>query len=379
MQNLINKPELFFDHKMKIIKPSLILDEKRCRKNIREMYEKALKHGLAFRPHFKTHQSLEIGRWFKELGINKITVSSVEMAEYFSKEWKDITIAFPVNILEIDQINQLASTHILNLLVESKESAAFLKDHLKSPVGIFIKTDVGSHRTGLDPENHELIDSILRIIEPEISNSQPGTMNPLSFKGFLAHAGHTYKCRGKNEILKVHDECRKILGHLKEKYLPSYPNLIISYGDTPSCSVADQFDGIDEIRPGNFVFYDLSQVQIGSCEPGQIAIALACPVVALHPDRNEIVVYGGGIHLSKERLEDKNEGIHYGTCVRVSKNGLGEIIPGMVVKSLSQEHGVLRIPETKISDLKTGELVYVLPVHSCMTVNLMKSKQITIL
>lgn len=46
------------------------------------MNSKANTHKAGFRPHFKTHQSLEIGSGFKETGIKKITVSSFTMAYY---------------------------------------------------------------------------------------------------------------------------------------------------------------------------------------------------------------------------------------------------------------------------------------------------------
>ncbi|RLD73544.1 MAG: alanine racemase, partial [Bacteroidetes bacterium] len=77
--------------------PTLILNKALVLENIQFMAEKARKHHLSFRPHFKTHQSAEIGNWFKDAGVDKITVSSVSMAEYFAKHgWKDITIAFPL-------------------------------------------------------------------------------------------------------------------------------------------------------------------------------------------------------------------------------------------------------------------------------------------
>ena len=87
-----------------ITKPTLCLDEAKCKTNIAFMAERAKNHDVTLRPHFKTHQCLEIGRWFKEKDITKITVSSLTMAKYFAEEWDDITVAFPVNILEIDLI-----------------------------------------------------------------------------------------------------------------------------------------------------------------------------------------------------------------------------------------------------------------------------------
>ena len=109
-----------------ITKPTLLVDEKKCRENIQKMVEKAKRNDVTLRAHVKTHQSLSVGKWLKEAGIEKITVSSLEMAKYFSKEWGDITVAFPVNILEIATINLLASCIQLNLLVENRETIDFL-------------------------------------------------------------------------------------------------------------------------------------------------------------------------------------------------------------------------------------------------------------
>jgi len=346
-----------------IIKPTLLLDVKKCKKNIEAMFLKTQKHKIDFRPHFKTHQSLEIGSWFKELGVNKITVSSFDMASYFSSEWTDITVAFPVNILEIETINALAKKIQLNLLVESLDTINFLKENLKHEIGFFIKIDVGFNRTGILPTDYQRINKILNSVKP---------CNNISFKGFLAHAGHTYKCRTREEIELVHKSAIDFMSRLKTRFIEQYPNLIISLGDTPSCSVADNFSGVDEIRPGNFVFYDLTQNKIGSNKISQIAVALACPIVAIHKNRSEIVIYGGGVHLSKERLEDK-EGIIFGRVAEQFDIGWGEVIPNMFVKSLSQEHGIVSVPKALIDKYKIGDSLIILPVHSCMTSNLMKS------
>ena len=328
------------------------------------MYSKAKRYNLDFRPHFKTHQSLEIGQWFKELGTDKITVSSMEMGNYFATEWNDITVAFPVNILEIESINHLASKIQLNLLVESIETVGFLKKNLASKVGLFIKIDVGYHRTGIDPANTEKIDDILTITD---------SSEKLEFKGFLAHAGHTYKCRTHKEITTIHNASLVVMKGLKYLYEKKYPQLITSLGDTPSCSVSEKFSGIDEIRPGNFVFYDLTQNRIGSNSIEEIAVAMACPIVAIHKDRAEIVVYGGGVHFSKDRLENEEEGTVFGRVVEKLEQGWGNIIEGAYVESLSQEHGIIVVPASEISKYRIGDCIIVLPIHSCMTANAMKS------
>ena len=346
-----------------IKKPTLLLDQNKCKQNIELMFLKAKKHHVSFRPHFKTHQSLQIGQWFKDFGVNKITVSSLEMAEYFSSQWDDITVAFPVNILEVETINQLTEKIALNVLVESVETTLFLKKHSKNKLGVFLKIDVGYNRTGLPFSATSIIDDILEIIS---------TSKTLDFKGFLAHAGQTYNSRTKEEIINIHNTSRRIMLDLKANYINDFPNLIISLGDTPSCSIADDFSGIDEMRPGNFVFYDLTQNQIGSNTINQIAVAMACPIVSIHEKRNEIVVYGGGVHFSKDSLEDKTYGIIYGKVVEQTNDGWGKPIPGMYIKSLSQEHGIISVPKAQIKNYAIGDILIVLPIHSCMTADSMK-------
>ena len=106
--------------------------------------------------------------------------------------------------------------------------------------------------------------------------------------------------------------------------------------------MAADFKGIDEIRPGNFVFYDLMQWQIGACELADIAVALACPVVALHPERGQIVVHGGAVHLSKEALVEGDGEVSFGRVVLLNEAGWRPLGEGAKVVSLSQEHGIIQ-------------------------------------
>ncbi len=142
--------------------PTLLIDEQKCRANIRRMAEKARSHNLEFRPHFKTHQSADVAEWFKDEGVTGITVSSVQMAGYFADHgWKDITIAFPVNLREIDQINKLANELDLTLLISDRGSVSKLEKKLQAAVGVFIEIDTGSHRSGFQVSDAEEIDRLL--------------------------------------------------------------------------------------------------------------------------------------------------------------------------------------------------------------------------
>ncbi len=348
---------------MKFTRPTLLLDEARCRANIRRMSEKARRNEALFRPHFKTHQSQTIGRWFRQEGVEVCTVSSIRMAAYFAEDgWKDITVAFPLNYLEVAEVNRLASKIQLNLLAVNKPALIGLLQDLQHPVRIYIEIDCGDRRTGVNPSDGKSIDEILAVID-----SSP----LLKFHGLLTHAGHSYACRSGIEILRVHQQTTQVMKKAGARLRTRYPELILSVGDTPTCSAATDFSGIQEIRPGNFVFYDIMQRAIGSCTDDNIAVALACPVVAIYQERHEVIVHGGGVHLSKDSLKQEDGSMLFGRVVRLTDKGWTIPATTMTVKSLSQEHGVIRAGDSEIAGLKPGDLLGILPVHSCMTADAM--------
>jgi len=347
---------------MKVKRPTLLLDQKKCRNNIRMMGKKAAKYDLFFRPHFKTHQSLEIGNWFREKKVKAITVSSVRMAEYFACDgWNDITIAFPFNKLEIIEINSLNNRISLNLLLQELNSVDFLSQHLKNEAGVFIEIDNGYHRSGIGVDNIFKIQKILNRIE---------STNKLEFKGFLTHAGNTYQTKSPEEVITIHQQTKQQLFQLKEKFLTTNSELITSIGDTPSCCLANDFNGIDEIRPGNFVFFDLMQVLLGSCNYEQIAMIVACPVVAGNSDRKEIIIYGGAVHLAKEYVTFEGNTC-YGLVVYLTDSEWSEPLERTYVSELSQEHGIIKTTEKIYQQIIKQDVIGIIPVHSCLTANLM--------
>lgn len=345
-----------------IITPTILLDWNIASRNLQQMLDKAKANNLVLRPHFKTPQSIDIGRKCRAMGVKAITVSSLGMAEYFAADgWDDITVAFPVNAREVGKIVRLSRKIALNLLIVNAESIDGVNERFPNEVGVFIKIDVGTHRTGLAADDDKSIQLCLEKIAASHS---------LRFKGFLAHAGHSYRTRSKKEIMEVHRASVGVLKKLKKKYLKAYPDLIVSTGDTPTCSVAKKWTNVDELRPGNFIFYDLMQVQISSCKMSDIAVALVCPIVAKHADRKEVIVYGGGIHLSKDHLDWKGTTI-FGKPVLLNGNGWEQPDKTSYVRSVSQEHGVIKCSASLFNKLEIGGLVGILPVHSCMMVDLM--------
>jgi D-serine deaminase-like pyridoxal phosphate-dependent protein len=347
---------------MQFVRPTLLIDKQKCLKNLSRMMNKAGKHNLFFRPHFKTHQSLNTAEWFREAGVTAITVSSVRMANFFADHgWQDITIAFPVNLLELDEINRLAAKVHLNILIESKLVIAALEKSISEKIGIFIEIDTAYHRSGIMSDNFDKIEALIQEINPATF---------LSFKGFLTHGGNTYSASSEQEVLRIHNNNVQKLNELRNHFIGKYQELIVSMGDTPSCSISDEFLDIDEIRPGNFIYYDAMQYTIGSCTWDDIAVCVAAPVVAVYPEREELVVYCGAVHLSKEALKAKH--LIYGYPVSLSNSGWQIIHGKNYVKSLSQEHGIIKLEKQNLDQFKVGDLIGILPVHSCLTANLLK-------
>ena len=385
--------------------PTLLVDETKVRQNVRAMLERAKAGKVKLRPHFKTHQSIEIARWMRqehekyqqeqegtgaEATICYCTVSSLSMAVYFSKEFKDITVAFPFNMHEIQRVRDLIDSNVnLGLTVENIEAIDFLEKNLirskrkigddtttpaSPPLRLWIKVDAGYHRTGVRVQDTDQITTLLRKIQNSSSS--------IEIAGILIHGGHSYDARGDIEIAKVHRETLDGVSNLQKLLSNQFPSLEYSVCDTPACSTQHDFTGCAEIRPGNYVFYDVEQSIVGSCKTSQIAVCLACPVVAKHSDRNQIVIYGGAVHLSKDNICDQSGNKIFGLPVSLLPSsgndenpqgggGWGDIWPDSRVIKVSQEHGIIQTTNEVMAKVQVGDFVGILPVHSCLTADCM--------
>jgi D-serine deaminase-like pyridoxal phosphate-dependent protein len=343
-----------------IASPTLVINETITRANIQRMAEKASRHGKKLIPHWKTAQSHEIGNWAKEYGITEVTASSIKLAEYLCGQgWENIHIAFPFNVREISRLNRLAENQGLSVQIVNTSTIQALADQLTQTVGFFIEIDAGYGRTGVAISDFQTIDSILSIAK---------TSSLLQFKGFYLHPGHTYYGIDKQ---KIHEESRKALHLLKSNYQSAYPNLLTRLGDTPGCAVMEEFGDVDELGPGNFVFFDLMQVQLGSCRKEDIAVCLAVPVVDINLERKEILVHGGGVHLAKDVLVNADGSKNFGEVVLLDEKGWSIPSHYSYMKSISQEHGIVKASDELLATVKVGDLLGILPVHSCMTADCM--------
>jgi D-serine deaminase-like pyridoxal phosphate-dependent protein len=227
-------------------------------------------------------------------------------------------------------------------------------------VDIWIKVDTGYHRAGIDSGNVEMIHALAQ----SIRNS-----DNLKLRGLLTHAGQTYHAKSPDEIKLMYAEsCQSLVDLNQDLRKRGVVGLELSVGDTPGCWLSADLGKVDEIRPGNFIFFDAMMMDFGVCTVEDIALAVACPVVALHPERGEVVIYGGAVHLSKDVIEEGHRRI-YGYTAIPRKNGWDFHGRENYVKALSQEHGIVCLEAEAIASLKVGDLLYVLPVHSCLAVD----------
>ncbi len=342
-----------------ISRPLALVDEYRCRRNIETMSRKAAGLNLRFRPHFKTHQSVEIGRWFRDHSLDGITVSTPEMASYFiSDGWMNVTIAFPFYPGQIQQINELNESANLKLFINRNEDLLFLEKNLRKRIDFYIELDAGYSRTGLSVED---LDSIEKIIHTAKKSSR------CHFHGFYIHEGRTYRARGVSEIKAAFKPAFQAISTLKD----IFPSAAFCAGDTPSASVLDAFDDVDELSPGNFVFYDLMQTQIGSCSIEDVAFFVVCPVVQIVPDLLKFIVHGGAVHFSKDfiMIDGKQS---YGQAIHVEDGSKNRFFDDVHLIALSQEHGTVQISDDFLDKKNLNDPLWFCPVHSCLSANLYK-------
>jgi D-serine deaminase-like pyridoxal phosphate-dependent protein len=327
-----------------IVRPTLLVDESRVRANIGFFAARAREASVRLRPHVKTHQSPTIAGWQREAGSPAITVSSLAMASYFADQgWDDITLALLANPRERDAIAALARRVTLGVIVDRPEVARALA----GPLRVWIEVDVGHGRTGVPWDAPVPLRETLAAIA-----ATPG----LLFSGLLTHAGHSYGGQARSVFATTRERMRAAhdaIGRVGE----------ISVGDTPGCFAEPDWRGVDEVRPGNYAFCDLMQVQAGVCAEDRLACAVACPVVAAYADR--LVVHGGAVHLARERLEDA-QGAWYGELLTLDDDGFGSLLRSRRVTGLAQEHGVIA-GRGLDDELAPGDVVLVAPVHSCLT------------
>ncbi|MFX1483799.1 MAG: alanine racemase [Promethearchaeota archaeon] len=351
-----------------LITPSALIDLERMERNISSMAKRAKDGGVSLRPHIKTHKCIEIGRRQKKAGAKGITVSTLGEASAFAdSNFSDITYAVPLAPNKFESVRKISEKTNLSVLVDhpftSEKLGAFCKEE-GFCLDVMVKIDCGYHRCGVDPDSPMAVSLVRRI------NGDPH----LNFKGILTHAGHAYDATSIDEIKAIAKHEQNVMIKFAKTLSAESRELapeVVSIGATPTTILADTIqEGITEIRPGNYVFFDYMQVALGTCEVSDCALTVLSRVISRNKER--IVIDAGATALSKDRGPIQfNPNPGYG---RILKDYDGRILEdGVIISSLSQEHGKLIVTDDTDLHLEYGDEVRILPNHSCLTANLFDS------
>ena len=320
--------------------------------------------GIRLRPHAKTHKSPELARMQIARGAIGVCCAKLGEAEVFADAGiEDIRLPYPINPVNAGRVLQLLDKTRLSFIVDDLEVARGWSEKMRAAgreVDVLVKVDVGFHRCGIDPTHKGAAESVARVAE------LPG----LRFRGLLSHAGHAYGAGSENEMASIAaEEARTMktlacdverVGHRVEE---------ISVGATPPARFSLNQPGITELRPGNYIYYDRTQVALKAAAFADCALTVLARVVST-PAADRIILDSGSKTLSTDQARGFGSTPGFGVVLA----GLDSQDPddSLLIERLSEEHATVRVLGAGCR-LRTGDLVRVVPNHACVVSNLVDS------
>jgi len=329
--------------------PSIVIDYERLVKNIEEMANFAKKFSKKLRPMIKTHKSIEIAKIQEKYGISGIQCAKLSEAQIFAEaNFKDIFISSEiVDRVKLEKAkNLLKKVEKLILAVDSIEGVRAIGEVFKDEkVYVRIEINSGHNRCGIKPQDTL---TLYREIE-----KYPN----LIFDGVFTHGGHSYYAKSEEErkeaSLKEAEEVLKAKRILNENGIKCEN---VSVGSTPSVFFSGRVDGVTEIRPGNYVFYDYKQVKLQVTNFDSVSLFVISQVIS-KPELDRFIIDAGSKVLSLDYVLDGDEKV-YGYILEY---------PQAKIYNLSEEHGWVKIEES--SKIKIGEKITIIPVHACLVIS----------
>ncbi len=318
--------------------PVVTIDLDIMEANIRRLQAYCDAHGIANRPHIKTHKIPAIARMQMAGGATGITCQKLgEVTVMLDAGIQDIMVTF--NILGEAKLHRLrdlagrpgARLHPVcdNAAVARALSGAFADT--ADPLGVVVECDTGMGRNGVQTPAEAL--ELAQVIA-----GLPG----LRFEGLM-----TYPITP--ETGKFFEAT---LAKLERAGLPAQ---IVSTGGTPVYQHAHEVTGITEHRAGTYVFNDRGTVARGAATWDDCAMRIRTTVVS-RPTPARAIIDAGSKTLSSDLL---------------GQTGHGRIVeyPDAVITQLNEEHGYVDLSECARRP-EVGEVVSVIPNHTCVVTNL---------
>ena len=338
--------------------PAVLVDSSKLTRNLSRMQSAANARGMRLRPHAKTHKSPRVAAMQIERGAVGICCAKLGEAEVFADEGiADIRLPYPLNPVNAERVFALAQRILLSFIVDDPAVAdawSRLAVARGLELDVLVKVDVGLHRCGIDP----------------LSPSAPGIVRTIAempgirFRGLLSHAGHGYGAtseKGAESVAVAEAQTLRDLAAASGVPCPE-----ISVGATPTARFSVKQDGITELRPGNYAYYDRTQVALGAASWDDCALTVLARVVS-RPARDRVILDSGSKTLTNDLARGFINTPGYGVVFQDITGA--EPDTSLLVERLSEEHAVVRVlhGETRLT---TGSLARIVPNHSCVVSNL---------
>lgn len=335
------------------------MDRRRLFDNIDRVQRLADSAGLKLRPHAKTHKSPAIARWQVDRGAVGLCCAKVGEAEVFvDSGFDDIRLPYPVNPSNAPRIMVLMERASISIVVDHLAVARGWSDAMRAAgrsLDVLVKVDVGFHRCGIDPAGAQALDFIRAVA------AMPG----LRLKGLLSHAGHGYAARSDEELRAIAGRETEILAELAGRAVASgIPLEERSVGATPTLRFSASQPGLTELRPGNYVYFDRTQLGLGSARLIDCALTVLATVVS-KPAVDRVILDCGSKTLTTDEARGLVPSPGFGAILTDDGGALDQ---GLLIERLSEEHATVRV--TGGTRLEPGDRVRVLPNHSCVVSNL---------
>jgi D-serine deaminase-like pyridoxal phosphate-dependent protein len=332
--------------------PALVIDRTVLERNIAAMAERAAGAGLELWPHLKTHKSADVLRLQLAAGAAGVTVATPREAELAVRAGAPAVLVAHPPLAEdrLIRLSALAGRTRLRVALDS-ETAAEALDSACRAAGTraqwLWELDCGVGRCGTLP-GAATAERVARLA---------GRTLTATFAGLLAFGGHAYAARDLDGVrAAADDERRAVAETAAELEALGVRTPVRSIGSTPTAHVTRTAPGATELRPGNYVFNDATQVALEVAEPGDCALSVLTTVVS-RPTRDRLILDAGSKALGADRLTDRTPG--YG------------LIAGhddLRLDRLYEEHAIVTAPAPV--DVPLGARLRVVPNHACTAANL---------
>ena len=260
--------------------PSLVVDEDLLRRNIAEMAAFATSVGVALRPHIKTHKTPQVAR-FVGAGAIGITCAKLGEAEVMISQGgvDDILLAYPVvGKIKIQRLLCLMDRARMIVALDSREAAAALSRAMIAAgrtLEIYVEVNTGQNRAGVRA-GEEAVSLALDLAR----------LKGMRLIGIMTHEGHSHTV-SPAEIEATATAAGQAMVETAEAIRAHGIELpVVSVGSTPAATFTPTVPGITEMRPGTYVFNDVSSMQWGRIGPEDCALRILATVISRPaPDR----------------------------------------------------------------------------------------------